>query len=207
MWSSERKNLAKALATARMSMDKLTFNKSANTGKFTYKYADLNEVYELAIPALYENNICVDHELDFKDNQTFVVTTLTHWESGEWVDSRSPLIPDKDGLQGMGGACTYIKRYQLNSLLGIHAEEDDDGNRSQGAKIEQVEKPKPKPEFVNEDQYNHILLELKDQPEIAQDVLDAFKIKTFRNIPSKHYTYTLNKIKELKEARRGIKKS
>ena len=52
--------------------------------------------------------------------------------------------PEKKGMQGLGSAATYAKRYGLLGLAGIEPDEeaDDDGN----AADEPPAAPKPKPQ-------------------------------------------------------------
>jgi hypothetical protein len=59
-----------------------------------------------------------------------VVTTLFH-SSGQWIESKLPVIPRDASPQGMGSALTYGRRYGLCPLIGI-AQADDDGNASSG---------------------------------------------------------------------------
>jgi hypothetical protein len=40
--------------------------------------------------------------------------------------------PENGTVQDLGSAITYLRRYSLQAMLGIAAEEDDDGNRASG---------------------------------------------------------------------------
>lgn len=53
-------------------------------------------------------------------------TTITCAEDGSWVGDTCP-IPETSDAQKAGSAITYFRRYSLQSLLGLEAE-DDDGN-------------------------------------------------------------------------------
>lgn len=58
----------------------------------------------------------------------FIQTKLYH-TSGECLSSPCLVLkPDKNTVQGMGGAITYGRRYQLTTMLGIAGEDDNDGN-------------------------------------------------------------------------------
>jgi hypothetical protein len=54
--------------------------------------------------------------------------SLVHAESGEAVSDTMPLLLGKDDMQGFGSAVTYARRYALCAVLGLVADEDDDGN-------------------------------------------------------------------------------
>ncbi len=56
-----------------------------------------------------------------------ITTQLVH-ASGEWVRDRCVYPVAQRTSQGIGSAITYGRRYSLAALLGIAADEDDDGN-------------------------------------------------------------------------------
>jgi hypothetical protein len=53
---------------------------------------------------------------------------LIHAPSGEKLDGRMSLMLAKADPQGQGSAITYARRYSLMAVLGLVADEDDDGN-------------------------------------------------------------------------------
>jgi len=57
-----------------------------------------------------------------------VVTTLLCHSSGEYVSTETRIIASKDNAHGYGSGITYARRYALSAILGIAADEDDDGN-------------------------------------------------------------------------------
>jgi hypothetical protein len=102
-----------------------------------YRYADLQAVIEATTPALLENNLVVVQVIDTEHG--VLVTRLWHASSGQWLESRFPLNFDQ-GIQGIGSALTYARRYSLLALLCVAAE-DDDGASAQRA--EDIEKRRP----------------------------------------------------------------
>lgn len=59
--------------------------------------------------------------------------TLTHAESGHGISATMLLEQAKRDPQGQGSAITYARRYALMAVLGLVADEDDDGNASSRA--------------------------------------------------------------------------
>jgi hypothetical protein len=57
-----------------------------------------------------------------------LTTRLVHDESGESIETTMLLLASKSDPQGQGSAITYARRYSLMSMLGLSADEDDDGN-------------------------------------------------------------------------------
>jgi hypothetical protein len=103
--------------------------KDAANPFFKSKYADLGSIMEVCKYPLNENGITVLQPISSDDNGVYVSTMLLH-ESGEYIESsmrisaKSPNDP-----QAQGSAISYAKRYSLQSMVFIPAE-DDDGNRA-----------------------------------------------------------------------------
>ena len=100
-------------------------SKSANNPFFKSKYADLNAIREAVIPPLNANGISVLQPLVYQDERMFVRTTLLH-ESGEAICSDTEVVCAKQNdPQAMGSAISYARRYGLQSLPCVGAEDDD----------------------------------------------------------------------------------
>jgi hypothetical protein len=119
--------LAAALVKAQGKFPSIPKNKTANVGKYTYKYADLPDILEAVIPVLNKHGLCI---MQAPDGDS-LVTTLMH-ESGQCVTGRIPL-PMKTSPQELGSWLTYLRRYSLTGMLGIAADEDDDAGSAQAA--------------------------------------------------------------------------
>lgn len=140
--------LAAALAIAQGEL-KPAAKDSANPF-FKSKYADLSSVWECIRATLSKNGLAVVQRLDVQGEklQTVLVTMLIH-KSGEFITSTYPIKPIKDDPQGLGSAITYARRYALSAMVGVVADEDDDGEaatRTQkvASVTGEVEKKRPK---------------------------------------------------------------
>lgn len=126
--SESIKNLAIALAKFQGEVENPTNSRTVSTGKFSYKYAPLDEVLNLIRPLLSKHGLSVIQVPVANDGLVGVSTTLIH-ESGEYIEFAPILVKmDKVSAQGAGSAITYARRYALSSILGISSEDDDDGN-------------------------------------------------------------------------------
>jgi hypothetical protein len=134
------KNLITALAKARSAM--AAPKKSASNPAFRSKFADLASILEAIEPALAANDLIVTQTLRPTPVGQELVTTLWH-TSGESLESVATLHPEKQTLQGLGSAITYLRRYSLQALLCLAAE-DDDGNSASGVKPT-TQRPAPLP--------------------------------------------------------------
>jgi len=134
--------LAGALAKAQATFAKLTKDKVADAGTYSYRYIDLSTVIEHTKKGLCENGLAITQAVDVSDGQTILVTTLIH-SSGEWMKSQYPLpSPTQVKPQAFGSAISYARRYSLQSMLNVMADEDDDGAKAQNT----ASQPRPEPQ-------------------------------------------------------------
>jgi hypothetical protein len=95
------------------------------------KYASLGAHLELSEAVLYRHGLLMLHTPNMISNQNVLLATLHHPESGQWIRSYLPLHNPKSDSQGVGASLTYMRRYSINSMLGLNAE-DDDGETAAG---------------------------------------------------------------------------
>jgi hypothetical protein len=95
------------------------------------KYASLGAHLELSEAVLAKHGLLMLHNPNMINNQHMLVATLHHPESGQWIKSYLPLCNPKADSQGIGASLTYMRRYSINSMLGLNAE-DDDGETASG---------------------------------------------------------------------------
>jgi hypothetical protein len=133
--SEQINELSKALSTAQSQM---TFaRKDSKNPFFKSSYADLSSVWDACREPLTKNGLAVIQTFDSNhdENTVIVVTTLTH-SSGQWINSRLKLPLVKKDPQGLGSAITYGRRYSLAAIVGVIADEDDDGNAATHGKAQ-----------------------------------------------------------------------
>lgn len=100
---------------------------------FKSKYADLTGVIEACKDQLNSNGIAILQPIDGME----VETILIH-ESGEFFSSKTPIVVKApNDPQALGSAITYAKRYGLQSMVLLPAE-DDDGNSAAPKPVTQV---------------------------------------------------------------------
>jgi hypothetical protein len=135
-------NLATALLEAQKAMPAIHKDSKADvptkTGKsFSYTYLSLQGLLGIVVPVLNEHGLAVLQTPSLRDDgQQVLITTLLHGESGEQFTGETPLVLNgAQTPQTWGGAVTYARRYALTSLLGIAADEDDDGAAASRPKV------------------------------------------------------------------------
>jgi hypothetical protein len=133
--------LVAALARARARFAPIKKSKTAHVtstkGNYDYNYADLSDVIEATTGALSEQGLVEKQTLEWRDLgeglRWWCATTLKH-VSGESAESLY-LLPDPLTLrpQEVGSAITYARRYSYCAIVGVQAEEDEDGRQAEDA--------------------------------------------------------------------------
>lgn len=146
-------NLAPALVAAQAEMPTPARDKTGTVkgqGKhgpyeYTYKYADLSTIWPRVWPVLAKHGLAVSQfPCTLDDGRAGLATALIH-TSGEWLMDEMPLATEGAGPQAQGSGITYARRYALCAVLGLVADEDDDGaaaSKPKGGKRSGGSKPR-----------------------------------------------------------------
>lgn len=134
------KELATALAKAQANIK--TALKDSKNPHFKSSYADLTSIWEACRDALAKNGLSVVQIPGFDANDVWLETMILH-SSGESISGRYPLRPQQNTPQAYGSALTYARRYSLAAMVGVVADEDDDGNAASQRGREEPRKEAP----------------------------------------------------------------
>jgi hypothetical protein len=102
--------------------------------QFKSKYADLATIIAATMPALAKNGLAIIQTPYVKGRELTMTTLLVH-SSDEWISNDLTMpatMRNELTAQTIGSACTYSRRYALQSILGIAADVDDDGQVASG---------------------------------------------------------------------------
>ena len=138
-----------ALAAAQSEFATVTKNKT--NPAYKSRYADLQSIIEAVRPALNKHGLFLTQNVTNENGMLTVETVLVH-TSGESISSGALVVEiaggnGPKGVQALGSAMTYARRYSLSAFLGVTAEDDDDGN----AAVEEAARKqdaRSEPEFV-----------------------------------------------------------
>lgn len=128
----------KALAAALVEFQKNapTIHKDARNPHFGNKYASLDAIMDAVRAPLAACGLAISQHPTFvwpsiDIEQDLVpspaLKTILFHESGEVLESSMMLAVEKAGPQAQGSALTYARRYAVLAVLGLVADEDDDG--------------------------------------------------------------------------------
>lgn len=127
-----------ALARAQGEFPEIPKNRLATVrtdkGNYSYKYADLADVFKAVTPVLSAHGLCVMQHPDEGE----LVTVLAHG-SGVFIETRHPIHFRGNGrmhpAQEWSAGLTFAKRYALTALLGVATEESVEGDHSARRKV------------------------------------------------------------------------
>lgn len=122
--SSEINELADALSKAQGQMGGAS--KTADNPFLKSKYADLASVIAAIKEPLASNGLSYIQNPFTRNGSVGVATRLMH-KSGQWLESSFSIPAPKHDAHTYGALVTYCRRFTLQSVLGVPAE-DDDGN-------------------------------------------------------------------------------
>lgn len=100
-------------------------------GKGNYgKYMKLEDIMPKVLEVLNKHNFALIQlpSVNKQGNPT-LITSLVH-TSGERIEAEMLLMLDRQTAQGQGSGITYARRYAVCSMLGLVADEDDDGQKA-----------------------------------------------------------------------------
>ena len=90
---------------------------------FKSNYADINAYIDEVKPVLNECGLMILQPLTIRDGKMAIKTIIVD-DSGEEIASVVKL-PENPDPQKMGSIITYFRRYAIQSLLFLQAEDDD----------------------------------------------------------------------------------
>lgn len=151
--SSEIGELAAALAAAQGELEPAT--KNAQNPMLRNKYADLASCYEACRKVLPQKGLAVSQICMPCDKGMVRVKTVLMHTSGQWISSECTLeaVGNKgvNGAQAAGSAITYARRYGLSAIVGLVADEDDDGCNAGPNQKERVQQTRQQAKANNPD--------------------------------------------------------
>ena len=133
-----------APAFVALQADLVPVAKSATNPFFKAKYAPLPEVMESIQPLLAKHKLAIAQFPTNLNGVSALQTVLIH-ESGQTLQGEpTPLLLTKQDAQSQGSAMTYARRYGVMAVLGLVADEDDDGNKASIQSKKEPAKPTQK---------------------------------------------------------------
>lgn len=150
------KELITALAKARAEFPEIPKDKSAEIptkkgGRIKFGYSSLDAINKAITPTLSKHGLAIMQVI--KEGEERILKTILGHESGDILESEI-VVPQVDDMKALGGALTYLRRYQITAILNISSDEDTDTsafNPSVAAK------PRPQRTNPNKERFSLIM--------------------------------------------------
>lgn len=136
--------LLEALENAKNDFKKLEKSGKNNffkTQNGVHTYSTLENIFDSCKDALRDNKLSLHYTLTFEDNIQYLITTLTHIDTDEAINSKSAIGTVQSTPQQIGSGITYFRRYHIQAMLNLEADFDDDGNIASNVKQPKQEQP------------------------------------------------------------------
>lgn len=216
--STETKDLAASLCKARLEFKPPLKNKIVQFSGRKYEYSDLAAITEAVAPALAKYGIALIQQVEDVNGATILHTKLLH-SSGQWIESRSRVIPVGKTQQEWGSAMSYQRRYNIMSLCSIAPEDepsDDDALTADKKDIERFDKgmvsSKSNPRkdnyvTITPEQLDYIESELnndvfrEDLEKILDRIKDRYEIGTLADLPKNRFQEVIDGVLTMKSQR------
>jgi hypothetical protein len=146
--TTEHKTLDEALAAAQADFALIPKDRKVDAGPRKYVYADLAGVLSVVRPALAKQGLALTQRMRMEDDTLMLRTELRGY--GDSLASEMPIVAQLNNPQAVGSYLTYARRYALCSLVGVAADEDDDGEIAKASPPDKRPRPEPRaqPDFV-----------------------------------------------------------
>ena len=121
--------LFEALAKAQAEFESVTATSRVTFKNVDFKFAPLSDILAAVRPALNKYGLTLTQQTKHipfgNGNGIKVVTTLLH-ESGVSYDIESvPVFYNVNDIKNLGAQVTYLRRYEVKTLLGIEADSEE----------------------------------------------------------------------------------
>jgi len=176
---------------------------------FKSSYADLHAIVSVIRPVLSKNGLSYTQFTVIKEAGEIVLHTRLMHTSGQWIETRSRIIPEKGDVQSYGRAVSYHKRYALMGLLGLTASNDSSDDDAEGlmekhrtlapSPSHHYDPKKQSPTTITPEQLEELEMELDGFPDLAKAFLHAMKIEQLCDLPQSMYHDARRKILERKK--------
>ncbi len=186
--SQARKAFDAAMADARRKIPAIKKNKhvgfdAKNGGARTdYMHETLDEIERTVVPILSEFGLSYRFRTEQNEANKVMVTCLIRHRDGHWEENALSASVDTTGnknhLQAIASAVTYLQRYTLKAALGLSAANVDDDGQAAGGKGGHV---------ISEEQFQTLRDLLTRKGGNVEGFLQLFKVECLPDLPAKDY--------------------
>ncbi len=213
--SEQVSELYTALAKAQGEYEPVEFNRT--NPYLDLQYVDLCNLIRATRKALTKYGLALTQYIETPDDGSTILHTRLLHNSGQWMETRARILPIKNDIAAYESALNVQKRLSVMALLGVVPSNDpgdDDGEMAMVKSNEYIavgpsEKLNPKKQsldVISKHQLEELETELKDFPDLAENLLTKLMLQSLADLPASQYRTTLIRIRKIKEEYNGRSK-
>lgn len=191
-----RKAFDNAIANAKAEFPTIIKNREVDftsaKGRTNYRHEDLDEIRRNIDPVLSRHGLSYRWRTDQDDQRVKVTCILSHRDGySEETTLAGPVdnSGNKNALQAIGSASTYLFRYTLKAALGLSIASDDDGREAQG------------PATITAEQLSNLLREIEAAGADQEAFCKWLKVDALSDLPQDRF-WDAVKALQVKRAKR-----
>lgn len=184
-----RKAFDKAIAEAKAELPVIIKNRevdfTSSKGRTHYRHEDLAGIARQIDPILSRHGLSYRFRSHTEAGQVTVTCIVAHrggYSEETTLSAGVDQSGNKNHIQAIGSATTYLQRYTLKVALGLSASEDDDGRRAEPVSQ------------ITEDQAKEIKRLLHEGKASAAEFCDRFNIETVDDLPAEFFATATKKL-------------
>lgn len=190
-----RKAFDEAMAAAKAEIPTITKNRevdfTSGKGRTNYRHEDLAEIARTVDPILSRHGLSYRFRVTSNINEPVTVTCVISHRAGHSEETMLSAGRDdsgnKNSIQAVGSAITYLQRYTLKAALGLAASADDDGNDAEA------------PDYITRDELGRLVALADEVGADKERFCRYLRVGSLAEIPAKQFDHAVS----LLEAKRG----
>jgi len=190
-----RKAFDEAMAAAKAEIPTIAKNRevdfTSSKGRTNYRHEDLAEIARTVDPILSRHGLSYRFRVTSNVSEPVTVTCILSHRAGHSEETTLSAGRDdsgnKNSIQAVGSAITYLQRYTLKAALGLAASSDDDGNSSDA------------PDYISRDQLTQIVDLAEEVGADKEKFCRYLKVGSLAEIPAPRFEHAVR----LLEAKKG----
>ena len=141
-------------------------------------------------PILSKNGLSFSQQIvQDEEGPSFLISIIIH-TSGQYIESKVRISPQKNDQQSYGSALTYLRRYAGIALLGVTTAADPSDDDAQTI-----------PHVIHEERIGHDMAAILEQelqgfPDLKKTILEKTGINSLAYLPKNKYQSTIDWIRK-----------
>lgn len=180
-----RKAYAAAISDARSEIKPVIKNRTVQFemkggGTKSYRHEDLAEIARTIDPVLERHGLSYRFRSAQNGNRVSVTCIVSHrdgYSEETTLEAGEDHSGNKNSIQAIGSAATYLQRYTLKLALGIAAAADDDGKSASAAPAQPV----------TDEEITSFRADLKAKGVAEGEVCSMFSVETIEDLTRKQF--------------------